>query len=175
MASFPAMTNLNYSLVLEMKKLLKNVDAWLDKAKAHATAKGYDVNVLLQCRLSPDMFPLARQIQAACDAAKFAAARSAGKEAPSHPDTEQTVDEIRARLATIVAYLDGFQTKDFEGADSLKVSLPRWEGKWMTGTDYFVEHALPNFFFHLTTSYAILRHNGVDVGKRDFLGAMTMR
>jgi hypothetical protein len=167
--------NLTHSLLLEMKKLLKNVDTWFDKAKTHATAKGYDVNVLLQSRLSPDMFPLVRQIQAACDQVKFGAARTAGKDAPSHPDTEQTIDELRARIATVIAYVDGFQASDFEGADARKVTTPRWEGKWMTGTDYLVEHAIPNFFFHLTTSYAILRHNGVDVGKRDYLGALTMR
>jgi hypothetical protein len=168
-------SNLTYTMVLEMKKLLKNVDAWLDKAKAHATAKGFDVNVLLQSRLSPDMFPLVRQLQATCDQAKFGAARAAGKDPPSHPDTEQTIDEVRARIAAVASYLDGFQASDFDGADARKVSLPRWEGKSMTGTDYFVEHAVPNFFFHLTTSYAILRHNGVDVGKRDYLGAMSMR
>jgi len=75
----------------------------------------------------------------------------------------------------VVAYLDGFDAKDFDGADSRKLSLPRWEGKSMTATDYFVEHAMPNFFFHLTTVYAILRHNGIEVGKRDYLGRMSMR
>jgi hypothetical protein len=164
-----------YVLVLEMKKLLMNVDLWLDKAKTHAAAKNFDANLLLQCRLAPDMFPLVRQVQAACDSAKFAAARTAGKEPPSHPDTEQTFEELRARIATVVSYLDGFHASDFDGADARKVSLPRWEGKSMTAADYLVEHAVPNFFFHLTTAYAILRHNGVDVGKRDYLGALTLR
>jgi hypothetical protein len=164
-----------YATVLETKKLLRNLDAWLEKAIAHAEAKKFDPAALLQSRLAPDMFPLLRQIQAACDQAKYAAARTAGKEPPSHPDNEQTIAECRARIATVVSYLDTFASKDFDGADTRTISLPRWEGKSMKVTDYFVEHALPNFFFHVTMAYAILRHNGVDVGKRDYLGALSMR
>ena len=164
-----------YPILLEMKKLLKNTDGWLDKAVAHASAKGYDANGLLQARLAPDMFPLVQQFQSACDNAKFAAAFTTGKEPPVHADTEKTIDEVRARIASVVSYLDGFTSKDFEGTDSRAVRRPRWEGKSMTGTDYFVEQAMPNFFFHLTTAYALLRHNGVDVGKRDYLGRITLR
>jgi hypothetical protein len=158
-----------------MKKLLGSLDACLEKATAHAAAKKYDPNVLLQARLAPDMFPLIRQIQATCDTAKFAAARTTGKDSPSHPDTEQTIEEVRKRIAAVVAYLGEFSAADFQSIDDRTVSLPRWEGKSMTATTYFIEHALPNFFFHLTTSYAILRHNGVEVGKRDYLGAITFR
>ena len=129
----------------------------------------------MQTRLAPDMFPFVRQVQAACDAAKFAAARCAGQEAPSHADTEQTVDEIKKRIAAVVAYLDSFSEKSFEGIEGRTVTTPRWEGKSMTATNYFVEHAQPNFFFHLTTAYAILRNSGVDVGKRDYLGQLTWR
>ncbi len=164
-----------YVAVQEMKKLLRNLDSWLDKAVAHAKARNFDPNVLLECRLAPDMFPLVRQIQVACDNAKFAAARTAGKDPPAHPDEEKTIDDVRRRLATASAYLDTFVEKDFAGTDARKISLPRWEGKSMTATDYFFEHAQPNFFFHLTTAYAILRHNGVDIGKRDFLGALSLR
>jgi hypothetical protein len=164
-----------YPIVLEMKKLLGMVDVWLDKATAHATAKKYDPSVLLQSRLAPDMFPLVRQIQSVCDQAKYAAGRTAGKEIPSHPDTEQTVDELRKRIAAVVAYLGDFTARDFEGTDDRSISLPRWEGKSMSATTYFVEHAMPNFFFHLTSAYAILRHNGVEVGKRDYLGALSFR
>jgi hypothetical protein len=164
-----------HASLLQTKKLLQNVDGWLTKAEAHAAAKKYDPNLLLQCRLAPDMFPLVRQVQAACDAAKFAAARLAGKEAPSHPDDEKTIADLRKRVAAVVAYLDGFKASDFDGADGRTVSLPRWEGKSMKATDYFLEHALPNFFFHLTMTYALLRHNGIDVGKRDYLGQLTMR
>jgi len=161
--------------LLEMKKLLGNVDHWLTKAVAHAEAKKFDVNTLLQARLAPDMFPLVRQIQSACDQVKYGAARCGGKEPPSHPDTETTVDEIRKRIAAVSAYVDTFSASDFTGADDRKISLPRWEGKWMTGRDYFIENCEPNFFFHLTMTYAILRHNGVEVGKRDYLGQMTLR
>jgi hypothetical protein len=164
-----------YASVLEMKKLLRGVDGWLNKALEHAAAKKYDPNVLLQSRLAPDMFPLVRQFQAACDSAKYAAARAAGKEAPSHPDNEQTIDEVRKRLSAVASYLDTFTEADFDRIEARTVSLPRWEGKSMTAIDYFLEHAVPNFFFHLTTAYAILRHNGVDVGKRDYLGTLTMR
>jgi uncharacterized protein len=164
-----------YPIVLEMKKLLGSLDACLDKATAHAAAKKYDPNVLLQSRLAPDMFPLIRQIQATCDQAKYAASRTTGKDSPSHPDTEQTIDEARKRIATVISYLGEFSAADFDGAGDRSVSLPRWEGKSMAATSYFVEHALPNFFFHLTTAYAILRHNGVDVGKRDYLGALSFR
>ena len=162
-------------LVLEMKKMLHNLDGCLDKAGAHATAKKFDVETLLAARLAPDMFALLRQIQIGCDHAKWAASRSAGKDAPSFPDDEKTIADARKRIATTIAFLDGFKADDFAHADTVKVSLPRWEGKSMTGTEYVIEYALPNFFFHVTTAYAILRHNGVDIGKRDYVGTMPMK
>ena len=164
-----------YNLVLEIKKVLGQVPAWLDKAAAHAAQKKYDVNVLMQVRLAPDQFPLIRQIQAACDQAKYAVSRTTGKETPSHPDTEQTVEEIKQRIASVIAYLDTYKPSDFESLEGRTVTTPRWEGKSMTATNYLVQHALPNFFFHVTTAYAILRHAGVDVGKRDFLGQLDWR
>jgi hypothetical protein len=162
-------------IVLEIKKLLGNLDGWLDKAAAYAESKKFDPAVLLASRLAPDMFPLLRQVQIACDNAKWAAARTAGAEAPSHADGEKTADELRARIASVVSYLEGFSAADFAGAEDRRVSLPRWEGKSMSGQEYLVEHALPNFMFHLTTAYAILRHNGVPLGKRDYLGALPLR
>ncbi|HEU4616278.1 MAG TPA: DUF1993 domain-containing protein [Kofleriaceae bacterium] len=164
-----------YPFLLEMKKLLKNLDGWIDKAVGHATAKKFDPNVLMQSRLAPDMFPFVRQVQAVCDQAKFAAARLAGREPPSHPDTEQTIDELKQRIATVVAYLDTFSETDFAGVADRTVTTPRWEGKSLTAMNYFIEHSQPNFYFHLTTAYAILRHNGVDVGKRDYIGQLTWR
>jgi hypothetical protein len=164
-----------FNIVLEMKKLLGSLDGLLDKAVAHATAKKYDPSVLLQSRLAPDMFPLIRQIQATCDQAKYAASRVAGKETPSHADTEQTIEQAKQRIASVIAYLDTYTSADFENVASRTVTTPRWEGKSMTATDYLTEHAMPNFFFHLTTAYAILRHNGVEVGKRDYLGKLSYR
>lgn len=164
-----------YPFLLEMKKLLKNLDGWIDKAVGHATAKKFDPNVLMQSRLAPDMFPFVRQVQAVCDQAKFAAARLTGREPPSHPDTEQTIDDLKQRIATVIAYLDTFSEADFADVADRTVTTPRWEGKSLTAMNYFIEHSQPNFYFHLTTAYAILRHNGVDVGKRDYIGQLTWR
>jgi hypothetical protein len=159
----------------QMKKMLGQLDKCLETAAAFAQTKAFDPNVFLGLRLAPDQFAFARQVQSACDTAKLGAARLAGKQPPSHPDTEQTLDELRARIRTVVAYLDTFSAQDFEGAATRIVTQPRWEGKVMTGADYFLEHALPNFFFHLTHAYAILRHNGVNLGKRDYLGPLSLR
>ncbi|NUP12525.1 MAG: DUF1993 domain-containing protein [Polyangiaceae bacterium] len=159
----------------QMKKQLGLIEKWFDAAAAHAQAKSFDPNLFLGFRLAPDQFAFARQVQITCDTAKLAASRLTGKEAPSHPDTEQTLDELRARVRAVIAFLDGFSAKDFEGAATRSVTQPRWEGKVMTGADYFLEHAIPNFYFHLSHVYAILRHNGVAVGKRDYLGALSLR
>ena len=164
-----------YETFCQMKKMLGQLDKWLEAAAAHAKEKSFDSNVFLGLRLAPDQFAFARQVQTACDTAKLAASRLTGKEAPVQPDTEQSLDELRARVASVVAYLGGFSAKDFEGAATRSITQPRWEGKVMTGADYFLEHALPNFFFHITHAFAILRHNGVNVGKRDYLGALSLR
>ncbi|MBK6688963.1 MAG: DUF1993 domain-containing protein [Deltaproteobacteria bacterium] len=164
-----------FATFTEMKKLLGHVLLWLDKAEAHAKAKSFDPHVLLEARLAPDQFAFVRQVQTACDTAKLAASRLTGEQAPSHPDTEKTFDELRSRIRSTLAYLDGFQAQDFEGAATRIITTPRWEGKVALGSDYFMEHAVPNFFFHLTHAYAILRHNGVELGKKDFLGHQTRR
>ena len=162
-------------IVRELHKMLGNLDGCLDKAAAHAQAKKFDPNVLLQARFAPDMFPLVRQIQIACDTAKLAAARAAGKEAPSHAVDETTLEQCKARIAKVRAYLDSFAASDFDGTDTRSISLPRWEGKSMRATDYVIEHALPNFCFHVTTAYDLLRHNGVELGKKDYLGTLSMK
>jgi hypothetical protein len=159
----------------QMKKTLGQLDKWLEAGAAHAQARAFDPKVLLGLRLAPDQFAFARQVQIACDTAKLAASRLSGREAPSQADTEQTIEELRARVASVLAYLDGFTAKDFEGAASRDVTQPRWEGKVMTGESYLLEHAIPNFFFHTNHAYAILRHNGVSLGKRDYLGPLTFR
>lgn len=156
----------------QMTKTLAQVDSWLAAATAHAQAKSFDPTVFLGLRLAPDQFAFAKQVQTACDTAKFAAARLTGKEAPSFPDTEQSLDELSVRVKAVLAYLETFQASDFDGAAERRVTQPRWEGSYMLGKDYFLQHALPNFFFHVTHAYAILRHNGVNLGKRDFLGAI---
>lgn len=159
----------------QMKKQLQQMSHWLTTAQTHAESKKFDPNVYLTLRLAPDQFAFVRQVQIACDTCKLAASRVTGKDAPSHPDTEATLEELRNRIASVVTYLDGFSAKDFEGSATRVISNPRWEGKVMSGHDYFLEHALPNFYFHLTHVYAILRHNGVDVGKRDYLGALSLK
>ena len=164
-----------YSNVREMKKVLENMAHWLDKAEHHATAKKFDPETMLTWRLAPDMLPFSAQVQMTCDQAKFAASRGAGKETPSHPDTEKTIADLRKRVATVVEYLGTFKAEDFAGAEDRMLALPRWEGKQMAVADYVTENALPNFFFHATTTYLLLRHNGVDVGKRDFLGQLNFR
>lgn len=147
------------------------MESWLDKAEAHAATRKFDVNTLLSARLAPDMFPLARQFQSACDNAKFLAARLGGKEAPRDPDTETTIAEIRARIQKTTAFVATIQEADFKDAATrlIKIGyLP--ENKRVVGSVYLNEQALPNFYFHAAMAYAILRHNGVDVGKSDFLG-----
>ena len=161
--------------IRQMNKMLGNLDKWLEAAAAYAQKKNFEASVFLGCRLAPDQFAFVRQVQSACDLAKFAAARVTGKTAPSHPDTEKTFEELRERVAAVRGYLEGFQAKDFEGAATRTITQPRWEGKTMTGSDYLVEYAIPNFYFHVTHAYAILRHNGVDVGKRDYLGQLSLR
>ena len=157
----------------QMKKQLGQLDKWLESAEKFAKDKSFDPALFLGFRLAPDQFAFGRQVQATCDVAKLSIARLAGKEAPKHEDNEKTLDELRARVKSVIAYLDGFTAKDFDQAATRVITQPRWEGKTMSGANYFLQHGLPNFFFHLTTTYAILRHNGVDVGKRDFLGALT--
>src|SRR4051812_17990863 len=161
--------------VPQFKQMLTNLDGWLATATEHAKKKNFDVNVLASARLAPDQYPLTRQVQSACDSAKFAAARLTGKEPPKHPDTEQTIDELRARIASVLAYLETFSAADFNGADKRMVKLGFMEGKGLNAGDYLNELSLPNFYFHLTTAYAILRHNGVDLGKTDYIGSMNIK
>jgi hypothetical protein len=161
--------------VPQLAKMLKNLDKWLDAAEAYATKKSADPSVVLAARLAVDQYAFVRQVQATCDNAKFAAARLTGKDAPAHPDTEKTFDELHRRVRSVVAYLETFEPADFEGAETRAVELSFMPGKVISGADYLTEMALPNFYFHLTTAYAILRHVGVDLGKRDFIGSLNLR
>jgi hypothetical protein len=155
-------------------KFLRNIDRWIEKAQTHAQQKKFDAAYLLQARLAPDQFSLLQQVQAACDASKYAASKLSGKQPPSHPDTEKTIEELRARIRTAVEYLESFKREDFEGAEERAVAHTWMQGKHMRGRDYVTEFAVPNFLFHVTTAYAILRHNGVEVGKMDFIGGLSL-
>ena len=159
----------------QFKKQLGQLDKWLGTAAEYAESKKIDPAVFPGLRLAADQFPLARQVQICCDTVKLAASYLTGKPADSQADEEKTIPELQARVRWLIGYLDSFGAQDFAGAATRVVSQPRWKGEWMTGADYFLQHAMPNFYFHLTTAYAILRHNGVNVGKRDFLGAQTKR
>jgi uncharacterized protein len=159
----------------QFKKQLGQLDKWLVTASEYAKSKNFDPNVFPTLRLAPDQFPLVRQIQIACDTVKVAAAFLTGKPAQAQEDTETTLEQLQARIQSITTLVDGLTAADFDGAAKRVVSQPRWKGEWMTGEDYFIQHVVPNFYFHLTTAYAILRHNGVSVGKRDYLGPQTKR
>jgi len=156
-------------------KTLKNLEQWMEKAGEYAKARSFDVDVLAQARLAPNQFGFVQQVQSACDQAKYAAAYLGGKPAPSHPDTEQTFAELRQRIQKCVGFLDTVQAKDLVGAEDRKVSPPWLGGKWLRGDDYLVHVALPNFFFHATMAYAILRHNGVELGKMDYIGGLPLQ
>lgn len=154
--------------------MLENLDRWLTAGEENAKKRSFDPSVLLAARLAPDQYPLTRQVQAACDAGKFLAARLSGKAPPSHPDTEKTMEELHARIRSVVEYLGTYSAADFEGAEDRVVPLPFAPGKGMKGGSYLVEMALPNFYFHVTHAYAILRHNGVELGKRDYMGPLEL-
>ena len=154
-------------------KMLGNVAVWLDTAEAHAAAKKFDVAVLLTSRLAPDMLPLTRQIQIACDSAKFGVSRLAGGDAPKFEDNEATVAELKARLANTIAYLLAVPASQLDGSETKDIEVPTRAGEPLKfkGEAYLKHFVLPNLFFHVTTVYALLRHNGVELGKKDFLNA----
>lgn len=143
----------------------------LDKAAAHCAAKKIDPAVLLGMRLFPDMLPLSRQVQLVSDFAKNTCGRLAGVELPKYEDTEKTIDELKARIAKTVDYVKSFKKEQIEGSDTREVTIPiGGKPTTFTGEAYLVGFALPNFYFHAATAYDILRHAGVEIGKRDFLG-----
>jgi hypothetical protein len=160
------------SVVPQYMKMLKNVDAWLEKSVAYAQTRGFEVDTMLHWRLAPNMYSLDRQIQSACDSAKFSAAYLSGKEAPAHPDTEKTLAELRTRIRSCLSFLETVGDKDVEGGGDRRVT-PKWlGGKWVKGEEFLTQLSLPNFYFHASMIYAILRHNGVELGKMDFMGGI---
>ena len=162
-----------YLVVRQMARSLKALDAVLDKAVKYADARKFDVNNFCTARLFPDMLPFAAQIRIACDAAKSTAGNLSGKEVPRHEDNETTVADLRGRIAKCLAVLDGFTADDFARTTSTTlVRLPNRPGKAMTADEYLFARQIPNFYFHYTTAYDILRHGGVEIGKSDYFGPL---
>lgn len=156
-----------------LQRAMKQLALVLEKGEAHAKASGVDPATLVQARLAPDMFDLARQVQTASDTAKGCAARLSGQEPPSWPDTETTFGELQARVAKTIAYLDAAPRAAIDGGEERTVTLKLRAGPMdFKGRDYALRFALPNFYFHVTAAYAILRHKGVALGKPDYLGAL---
>ena len=154
-------------------QMLNNLSAVLDKAEAYAGNREIDPEVLLNYRLAPDMLPFVRQIQIAADLAKGAAARLAGVEVPKHDDTEKTFDDLKARIAKTAAFVEAIQPGDIHGSEDRDITLTLGEHTMsFKGRPYLVHFVLPNFYFHCTTAYDILRHCGVELGKRDLIGAI---
>ncbi|MBI1890535.1 MAG: DUF1993 domain-containing protein [Burkholderiales bacterium] len=154
------------------KQMLASMSAVLSKAEQHATEKNIDPNALLQARLFPDMFALVRQVQIAADFAKSVSARLAGAEVPSYEDTEQTFAELQARINKTLTFIDTLTPAQIDGHEDREIVLRPGTPKErkFNGQAYLLHYGLPQFFFHATTAYAILRHNGVEIGKRDFMG-----
>lgn len=152
---------------------LTNLSVIIDKAVAHAEARKFDPAALAQARLFPDMFPLTRQVQIACDTAKGAAARLAGLEIPKHEDNESTLPELKQRISKTLDFIKSVKASQLEGAESraIEIKTPN-RTLTFTGLTYVNHFVLPNFYFHESIAYALLRHNGVEIGKMDFLGAM---
>jgi hypothetical protein len=156
---------------------LNALSAVLDKGQAFAAAKNFDSSILLSTRLAPDMFPLVRQVQIACDQPKNGLARVAEVEPPRYEDNEKTIDELKARIAGTVAFLKTLDKSKIDASLDRMITFPLGPTNkgHMTGADYVLHFVLPNFYFHRTTAYDILRHCGVDIGKRDFMGAIPIK
>ncbi len=175
-------TNLYTVTIPPMKKTLVALSGILDKLASHAKGKqldwhpaGMQEDALLQSRLISDQFPFVRQVQVACDNAKGAAARLAEVEMPKYEDNEKTVAELKARIDKTVAFLDTIKPEQVIGKEGVKITLTYWGGKSMTGFEYVTNYLIPNFYFHVTTAYAILRKNGVQLGKSDYTGELPLK
>jgi hypothetical protein len=154
---------------------LHGLKGCLLKAKKHAEDRKFDPNLYLNSKLAVDMFNFTKQIQFACDNAKGAVARLGGRENPQHEDNEKTFDEIVARVEKTINFISTFKPEDFKNFSHQKATFPWYPGKHLEGKDYLVSFAIPNFYFHLTCAYSILRHSGVNLGKSDFLGELNWK
>jgi hypothetical protein len=162
-----------YEAIQQFARSLRILDKVLEKAEAYAKARNFDVNNFIQARLAPDMLPFVVQVRIACDHAKSAAQALSGKELPKHEDNEANFADLHARIAKCLAVLDGLKESDFAATKpDTVVKLPNRPGKAMRAGEYLWQRQVPNFYFHVTTAYDILRHGGVDVGKSDFLGQL---
>ena len=160
------------TLVSTANRMLGNLSTFLDKADSFASTKKVEPSVLLGSRLAPDMFPLTRQVQIAADMVKGAAGRLSGTEIPKFEDNETTIAELKARIAKTLAFVNSVDAAKFQGSEDIDVTLPLRSGeRKFKGLPYLLHYVLPNLYFHATTTYAILRHNGVELGKNDFIGA----
>jgi len=170
----PTMTlSLHDASVPVFTQMLGGLDDVLAKTQAHVSARKIEPAALTQARLFPDMFPLARQVQIACDFARSVSARLAGADVPAYDDKEQSLDELRALIEKTLAFIAAFDAARFDGSAEREIVLRPGtpKEKRLTGTKYLLSYGLPQFFFHVTTAYALLRHNGVEIGKRDYMGA----
>ena len=159
------------TLVPTANRFLGSLDKILDKAAAFAAQKNIEVSVLLNARLAPDMFALTRQVQIACDMAARGVARLSGTDVPSFQDTETTFAELKARIGKVLAFVNGIPAAKYAGSEDRDITITNRRGELkFKGLDYLRDFVLPNLYFHITAVYAILRHNGVEIGKEDFLG-----
>ncbi len=165
--------NMHTASVPVFQQMLGSLDQLLAKAERHAAERNIEPNALLHARLYPDMFPLLRQVQVACDFAKGVCGRLAGAELPVFDDKEQTFAELRALVAKALDFIGGLDPAQFEGSETREIALRPGTPKErrIAGQAYLLSYGLPQFFFHFTTAYALLRHNGVELGKRDYMGA----
>jgi hypothetical protein len=163
-----------YEVIGQCTQSLKNLETCLDKAERYAATKKFDVGVLMSSGLAPDMQPFTYQVQSACDYVKGGAAWLSGQTPPRHEDNEQTINELRARIQKTVAFVESIKEAQYARASESKVKLSWAAGKVIDGKDYLLQMIIPNTFFHIAMAYAILRHNGVDVGKMDFLGPINL-
>jgi hypothetical protein len=159
-----------YQVISQCTQALRNLETFLDKAEKHAVAKNFDAAVLMSSRLAPDMKDFVYQVQSACDYLKGAAAWLSGQTPPKHEDNERTIDDLRARIRKTVAFAEAMKEAQYAGAAERKVKLSWAPGKVLSGQDYLLQMIVPNIYFHTAIAYAILRHNGIDIGKMDFLG-----
>ena len=154
-------------------RMLGNINAWLDKAEAHAAAKKFEPSVYLSARLAPDMLPFTRQIQIASDSAKFGIARLAGVEAPKFEDNEASFADLRERIRKTIEFMQSVPPTQIDGTEDKDITVPRRAGPVIMKGEFYLKHfVMPNLFFHVTTTYALLRHYGVDLGKNDYLGPL---